>query len=440
MRTPIVDFLDEFVGKSPTRLHMPGHKGRHGYERDVTEVSGADSLYHASGIIRDSEKNAGELFSADTFYSAEGSSLSIRAMLYLTSLYAKQTGKNNKILAARNVHTSFISAAALLDIEVEFFGYSEDYLSAQISPEELAVMLDGLDERPVAVYLTSPDYLGRMQDIRGISRVCHERGILTIVDNAHGAYLAFLEENLHPIALGADMCADSAHKTLPALTGAAYLHVSKTADSLLSENAKAALSLFGSTSPSYLILESLDRLNGIIDGGLRGELSRVVSLVSKAKLNLSDMGYTAISGEPMKITIDAREYGYSGQALGETLEKNNIYPEFYDNDYLVLMLSSESTEEDLGRLCAVLSDIPKKKPIVPQSITLAPPARATSIRDAMLSPRELVPVKGALGRVLADGAVACPPAVPILVSGEVVNKTSIEMFKRYGYDKIWVIK
>ena len=115
MKTPIVDFLNGYVEKSPTRMHMPGHKGAHGYERDITEVSGADSLYHASGIIRESEKNAGELFSADTYFSAEGSSLSIRAMLYLASLYAKSFGKRNKILAARNVHKSFISAGGKAD-------------------------------------------------------------------------------------------------------------------------------------------------------------------------------------------------------------------------------------------------------------------------------------------------------------------------------------
>ena len=113
MKTPIVDFLNGFVNSNPTRLHMPGHKGKLGYERDITEVSGADSLYHADGIILESEKNAGELFGAHTFYSTEGSSLCIRAMLLLCVRYAARQGKKPLIFAGRNAHKTFLSAAAL---------------------------------------------------------------------------------------------------------------------------------------------------------------------------------------------------------------------------------------------------------------------------------------------------------------------------------------
>ena len=440
MRTPIVDFLNRYVESSPTRMHMPGHKGTLGYERDITEVSGADSLYHADGIILESERYSGELFCSNSYFSTEGSSLSIRAMLYLTSLYAGSIGRKNKILAARNVHRSFVSAAALVDTEVEFFGFGDDYLSAIITKKELSELLDKQTEPPAAVYVTSPDYLGRMQDVRELSEVCHERGILLLVDNAHGAYLAFSESKAHPIALGADMCADSAHKTLPALTGAAYLHISRSAPRILSENAKSALALFGSTSPSYLILESLDRLNALINEEFRSRLSIMERLVSESKTQLSEIGYTVIEGEPLKITVCATEYGYSGEALGKILEKNNIYPEFYDTDHLVLMLSADNTEEDLKRLISVMSEIPKGTPIVSERIALTRPRRVTSIREATLSPRESIDVESALGRVLADCAVVCPPAVPILISGEEVDESAIKAFKYYGYNKISVIK
>ena len=440
MRTPIVDFLNGFVNKSPTRMHMPGHKGAYGYERDITEVAGADSLYHADGIILESEKYAGELFSADTYFSAEGSSLSIRSMLYLASLLAKSNGKKNKILAARNVHKSFLSAAALVDIEVDFFGYGEDYLSAQITPRELSEIIDREKVPPVAVYITSPDYLGRMQDVKGIADVCHERGILLLVDNAHGAYLAFLERSQHPIALGADMCADSAHKTLPALTGGAYLHINKSVPAILSENAKAALALFGSTSPSYLILESLDRLNETVDDAFRSRLSTISRLVSDTKARLSDMGYKVIDGEPLKITIDTTAYGYKGCDIGRILEENNIYPEFYDTDYLVLMLSADNTEDDLKALVRVMKGIPKRAPLQLDKVRLKKPCRSVSIREAMLSPREKVNVDCTLGKILADGALSCPPAVPILVPGEVIDESAINAFKYYGYDEILVLK
>ena len=102
------------------------------------------------------------------------------------------------------------------------------------------------------MYVTSPDYLGGMQDVAALAEVCHRYGTLLAVDNAHGAYLRFLRPSRHPLDLGADLCCDSAHKTLSVLTGGAYLHIARTAPTSLAENAKEALALFGSTSPSYL--------------------------------------------------------------------------------------------------------------------------------------------------------------------------------------------
>ena len=439
MKTPIVDFLNGYATSSPVRMHMPGHKGDFGYERDLTEISGADSLYHASGIILESEKYSGGLFSADTFYSTEGSSLSIRAMLSLAMLYAAECGKAKRVIAARNVHRSFVSAAALLDIDVEFFGIG-DYLSSKITPTELEKLLSESCEMPVAVYLTSPDYLGRMQDIRGISEVCKRHGVLLLVDNAHGAYLAFLEKSEHPISLGADMCADSAHKTLPALTGASYLHINKGAPKLFKENAKSAMALFGSTSPSYLILESLDRLNAILADGFGKSLNDVVRGVGDLKRRLCDIGYEVIDGEPMKITISARSYGYLGTELSAALEDGGVYPEFCDSDYLVLMPSACTKACELERVFEVLSALPRRDALMVEKITLDTPKRAMSIRAATLAPRERVAVDSALGRILADSTVACPPAVPILVSGEVINEDAIKAFKYYGYDEIQVVK
>ena len=121
MQTPICDFVRRYAGSGALRLHMPGHKGCGplGVEQyDITEIGGADSLYEASGIIRRSEQNAGALFGAETFYSTEGSSLCIRAMLYLTALFAGQAAKRVKVAAGRNAHRSFLTACALLDLDV----------------------------------------------------------------------------------------------------------------------------------------------------------------------------------------------------------------------------------------------------------------------------------------------------------------------------------
>ena len=176
---------------------MPGHKGNAflGIEHlDITEIQGADSLYEAEDIIAKSEANASALFGCRTFYSTEGSSQCIRAMLYLLSIYAKQQGRKTLVAAGRNAHKAFLTAAALVDVDVRWLYPSNpvSYLSCDLTPEELEEYLQNAQEKPVAVYLTSPDYLGMVADIGSIAEVCHRHGVLLAVDNAHGAYLRFL--------------------------------------------------------------------------------------------------------------------------------------------------------------------------------------------------------------------------------------------------------
>ena len=190
---------------------MPGHKGigALGCESaDITEIDGADSLYEAHGIIRESEENASALFGCPTFYSAEGSSLAIRAMIYLAVLAAREEDPARPpiVFAARNCHKTFVSAAALLDIDVRWL-YPEtggNYLSCTVTPQALDAALDAAEIKPAAVYITSPDYLGSIADVAGLAAVCHRRGTLLLVDNAHGAYLRFLPVSRHPVDLGAD--------------------------------------------------------------------------------------------------------------------------------------------------------------------------------------------------------------------------------------------
>lgn len=442
MNTPIADFLERYANSECIRLHMPGHKGRGALERtDITEVFGADSLFEADGIIRESEANASEIFGAHSFYSTEGSSLSIRAMLYLVYLYAAEKGELPLVLAGRNAHKSFVSAAALIGFEVEWL-YSEDgsYLSCNVTPLELDAKISSMEKKPTAVYITSPDYLGNVSDISGLSAVCKKHCVLLIVDNAHGAYLKFLRPSCHPIDLGADMCADSAHKTLHALTGAGYLHISKSAPRAFLDGAKSAMSLFASTSPSYLILSSLDKLNAILSDGYEEELSAKVGTISLIKKKLSDMGYSVLDGEPLKITISSKPYGYTGNELSRLIYMKGIVSEFSDRDFLVLMPSCDTDDTELGALLWALSDIPQKTPIFTRAPILAHPLRAVSPREAVFSPCEEIAVECALGRVLAAVTVSCPPAVPILVSGEVVSEEAVSAFKYYGIKKIKVIK
>ncbi|MBR5524960.1 MAG: amino acid decarboxylase, partial [Clostridia bacterium] len=179
MNTPICDFVKAYDESRPLRLHMPGHKGvsRLGCEGlDITEIEGADVLYRSSGIIRESEENAAALFgTARTVYSTEGSSLCIRAMLYLAM---QHTGRR-RILAGRNAHATFVTAAALLDAQVQWlFAAGGGLTACPLTAEGLSAALDTLPEKPAAVYVTSPDYLGNTLDIAALARVCHDHDTL----------------------------------------------------------------------------------------------------------------------------------------------------------------------------------------------------------------------------------------------------------------------
>ena len=444
MNTPICDFVRAYAEGDPVRMHMPGHKGRPltGPESlDLTEIEGADVLYRSRGIIRESEENAAALFgAARTVYSAEGSSLCIRAMLYLALLTAKAKGLPPRLLAGRNAHRTLMTAATLLDIDIDWLlpAPGEDLLSCAADADTLEAKLNGNDY--MAVYLTSPDYLGRRADLRAAAAVCRRHGVPLLVDNAHGAYLKFLPEDEHPLTLGADACCDSAHKTLSCLTGAAYLHLSAGAPEGWAEQAEQAMSLFASTSPSWLILRSLDRMNAELAGDYPDWICRAADRVAQIRSDLSREGWVFVGDEPMKLALDAAAFGYTGEELQALLRKDGIACEFADRRYLVLMPSAETTEEAWQRLLKALRAVPRREALTETPPPLPAPEKVLSVREAMLSPQETLPADKAVGRILADACVSCPPAVPVVIAGERITPAAAACMAYYGNDECNVVK
>ncbi|MBO5938304.1 MAG: aminotransferase class V-fold PLP-dependent enzyme [Clostridia bacterium] len=443
MTTPICDFVRKYAEEAPVRLHMPGHKGVSvlGVEAlDITEVAGADVLYDAHGVILQSEQNASRLFgTAKTLYSTEGSSLSIRAMLMLACLFAKEQGRAVcRIAAGRNAHKTLLSAAALLDLEIDWL-FGDDLLSCRCSADTVEEYFRTCGELPAAVYLTSPDYLGNTVDIAAIAKVCHERGVLLLVDNAHGAYLKFLPTDTHPITLGADACCDSAHKTLPALTGCGYLHLSERAPKIFSEQAEAAMSLFASTSPSYLFLQSLDALNRRLSERFSEELSTLCQTMEVLRADLSAHGYELCGDEPTKLTVAPKSYGYMGEELSAILAEQGIVCEFCDRDFLVMMMAPENISR-VDELRTLLLEIPRRAPIGEIAPVPSRALRAMSVREATFANRERLPVDECLGRVMASMSVSCPPAVPVAVCGEIIDEQTITCLKYYGITECEVVR
>ncbi len=444
MKTPICDFVRRYAESGVLRLHMPGHKGEAtlGCEPfDLTEVMGADSLYDADGIIRESEKNAATLFGCDTFYSTEGSSLCIRAMLLLLRQYAKETEREPLILAGRNAHKTFLSGVSLLDLDVEWmYGEEDSYLTCNVRADRLEEKLLSMKKLPVAVYLTAPDYLGNDADWEEISAVCHRHGVLLAVDCAHGAYLRFLEPSRYPTDRGADLCCSSAHKTLPVLTGGAYLHVAPSAPACFAERAKDAMAVFGSTSPSYLILQSLDGANAMLSGSYPKDLARSAEQVAHLREKAEKLGYVFVGNEPMKLTVKSKEYGYLGTDYASLLRESGIECEFADPDFVVLMLTPDVGDIGIERLWNAMRTIPRRARINEIPPRIKPCERAMSPRDAMLAPAELLEIERCEGRILASASVGCPPAVPIAVCGERLDKGATQAFAYYGIKRIQVVK
>lgn len=446
MNTPVVDFVKKYADSNSLRLHMPGHKGSGflGCEKfDITEIGGADVLYSAGGIIAESQKNATELFDTkSTFYSTEGSSLCIRAMLYLVKSYAMQNGKKPLIAAGRNAHKTFVNAAALLNLDVDWLlpDNPRTFISCIITADFLDNYLKNAPEKPTAVYITSPDYLGFITDVKALSVVCRKHKVLLLVDNAHGAYLKFLSSDRHPITMGADICCDSAHKTLPALTGGAYLHIGKSAPSFFESNAQAALGLFASTSPSYLILQSLDMANKYIYDGYAEKLTDFSIEVDKLKAELKNIGYCLCGNEPLKITVSSKPYGYTGCELADLLLKNDIVCEFADPDYVVMMLTPEIKAAGLEQLKNTLFEIPRKSPVtdLPPVPTLK--KAKMSLGEALFAQKLTQKSEDCLGKISASTSAACPPAIPVVLPGEVIDQNAIDCFKYYKIKEWSVVK
>ena len=444
---------------------MPGHKGAGplGVEvRDITEIAGADVLSESVGILGESQQNACTLFGTGaTLYSTEGSSLAVKAMLYSVMMHWKHCVKEMEysrpfILAARNVHRAMLDGCALLDLDLEFIrsGQAHGLCSAVVTAQEVEQSLKACGQLPAAVYLTSPDYLGVQSEIAAIAEVCHKYGTLLAVDNAHGAYLAFLEASKHPIHLGADICCDSAHKTLPVLTGGAYLHLHENIVSEILDSARKGLTMFGSTSPSYLILQSLDLCNVYLEQKFHRELAECVEKVRQFKKAAGDRGLHIMEGEPLKIVIDTGASGYDGEEIaGELREfvccigerkRFGIECEFADHHTVVFMMSPQNGPEDWQMLYRWLDRTRLLKPgkaFAPaKTLGEEHAVRRMTIREAVFAESEIIPVREAEGRILAQETVSCPPAIPIAVSGEEIDRNMIRVFEEYGIRDVSVVK
>jgi arginine/lysine/ornithine decarboxylase len=432
--------MEVYISKDMARFHMPGHKGRAGLFQetsryDLTEIEGLDSLYSPTGCIRDVEAKLAAMYNAEaSLLSAGGSTLCIQTMLAL----ALRPG--DKLVCGRDCHAAAVNAMALLGLEPCWAYPKADASVGLAAPVEAGEIAHALAENPEAkaVYLTSPDYYGGVCDIAAISAICRWYSVPLLVDNAHGAHLAHMRPNLHPIALGADMCCDSLHKSLPALTGGAALHIK---GGRYARDAKRRMALFGSTSPSYLIMASVENALERLADDLPARLDATAKEIARLEAFAKCRGFcvSANRQEPLRLVIGFFAMGYARAEFLELLQAAKIEPELCDSGWCVFLAGPCNRQEDFSALEGFIGALPKKKPLPAPKILGHAPQKVMGLREATFAPSEEIPLEQAVGRVSSSCVSPCPPGLPVAMPGEEIDENLAVALKRYGISRLNVV-
>lgn len=408
-------------------FHMPGHK-RQGewleglYEADITEISGADDLHAPIGIIADAQKRAAELFGTrETVFLTGGSTCGI------LSAISAVCDRGSKIIIARNCHKSVYNACQINDLKVNYIYPQPEYrlgCFGTVAPYQVADAMD--QSRARVVVITSPTYEGIVSDIKGIAREVHNRDGILIVDSAHGAHLGFNE--YFPKSArhqGADIVIESAHKTLPCLTGAALLHI----NSGLSLDIQEKLGIFETSSPPYPIICSIDRaVSKISTQDLFTPYVKRLNAFYTATRKLRNLSVIK-TDDPSKLIISVKNADINGFELKKLLrEKYSIELEMAMPQYALGMTSLADTDEGFARLYTALYKIDKTlSPCKKLRPLFPPPAEAArSLYIPNNGTYQLLNYKDCVGRISAEFIYAYPPGSPIIAPGEVFSREIIE--------------
>ena len=489
----LLERLTEYAGSDAYPFHMPGHKRREipdgipggfpdPYGIDITEIDGFDNLHHAEGILKDAMDEAAAIYGADrSWYLVNGSTCGILSAVFAT------TENGGKILTARNCHKAVYHAICLNRLEAEYL-YPEEItefgINGGIRAEDVRKALEkdamrcagnsgdvrGKNTKIQAVLITSPTYEGVVSDIRAIADAAHEYGIPLIVDEAHGAHLEYADQcHSFPksaLEYGADIVIQSLHKTLPCFTQTAILHVKgKFVDQ---DRVSRYLSMFQTSSPSYLFMAGMERCIRYMDGDGRNGMvryekrlehfmERMEGLQVLEVLDREICGkYRTVAGwDPSKIVVSTmRAEDFHGEELAETLRrKYHLEMEMTAPEYVIAMTSLMDTEEGFERLGTALLEIDgalrhcveseqqkekgeskgKKRCETPEATEskVSHPIRRMLICEAMDADTERTALQDTVGKVSAEFVYLYPPGIPIIAPGEVFTDVIVEKIVAY---------
>lgn len=452
-QTPILDSLLEYYKRETVPFHVPGHKKGEGMDNkfkdfvgtnilsiDVTIFQLVDSLHHPTGPILEAMKLAADAYGADmSFISMHGTSGAIQAMIMSV------VGEGDKIIVPRNVHKSVTAGIILSGATPVFMQPEIDKnlgIAHGVTPETVEETLRNHPDAK-AVLIINPTYYGVATDIKKIANIVHSFDIPLIVDEAHGPHLGFNDKlPMSSLNAGADICAQSTHKIIGAMTQASFLHVK--AGRVDINRVQQMLNLLQTTSPSYPIMASLDVARMQIAtkgkeledaaielaGYARDEINKIPGLYSFGKEILGQPGVYSI--DPTKITITCKELGMTGYELDHMLADNyHIQLELSDLYNALAVGSFGDTKESMDKLIAALKDISAKYygtlPIKGDVLdSPAIPMRAMTPREAFYKSKKAVPLKESIGFVSGEFLLAYPPGIPIICPGEIITKEIID--------------
>lgn len=482
----LLERLTEYAGSDAYPFHMPGHKRREitdgipggfpdPYGIDITEIDGFDNLHHAEGILKDAMDEAAAIYGTDrSWYLVNGSTCGILSAVFAT------TENGGKILTARNCHKAVYHAICLNRLEAEYL-YPEEItefgINGGIRAEDVRKALEkdamhcagnsgdvrGKITKIQAVLITSPTYEGVVSDIRVIADVAHEYGIPLIVDEAHGAHLEYADQcHSFPksaLEYGADIVIQSLHKTLPCFTQTAILHVKgKLVDQ---DRISRYLSMFQTSSPSYLFMAGMERCIRYMDGDGRNEMIRYEKRLERFMERMEGLQvlevldreicgkYRTVAGwDPSKIVVSTmRAEDFHGEELAETLRrKYHLEMEMTAPEYVIAMTSLMDTEEGFERLGTALLEIDgalrrrtesgrkeKAASETPEGLEskLSHPVRRMLICEAMDADTERTAFQDTVGKVSAEFVYLYPPGIPIIAPGEVFTDAIVEKIMAY---------
>lgn len=445
--TPLYNKLREYIASNPLCFHTPGHKMGKGIPQnylkdlamlDITEIHGTDNLQYPSGVIKEAQERAAGAFGAEhTFFLVNGSTVGIISMI------AAVCKPGDKLIVSRDCHKSVINAMMLAGVRPVYV--STDYDNIFGIPTALRVKdlreVIKKNADAVGVFITRPNYYGICADIGAIKEIIVKYNMLLIVDEAHGAHLSFNSKlPISAMQAGADICVQSAHKTLPAFTQSAYLHVKSNKIDI--ERLKFYLNMFQTTSPSYILMAFLDIAREIMEYQGKTLIEELLDNIKELSDNLmrnniiffDETRLCEGSFDKTRIVINCSSMGFTGYAAHAVLrDRYNIQVEMADYNNIVCISTVADNKMDLLILAEALKDIKLrngiKEKIIPVGLNyvkLPVDVPAVSLNELMSKKIKKISLKQSAGQVSSSIVTPYPPGIPFILPGEIITQEVVE--------------